>query len=354
MNAPLTLDGQAGDDQYVINYFGAGNSLINVHDSGPIHTGELLTLNGTPDNDQFLLRKNFIALLHGANGDGTFQSAERVNYDSTMGGLVVNGLGGDNAFTMDDNSAPTTLNGGNGNDSFQIGQLFGNDRLPPYVAAGDEIATIHTTRGYLSVGASYPVTANGGGSLVNGMPLTTTDTFIMYHNTALVNLNGGAGDNLFVVQAFALFGSKNPDPNQQQTNVNGGQGANTVEYALNAPVDIKGGAGLNTLVILGTELNDTFVVTSVGISGAGVDVNYTNIQVIEVDTQGGDDSVYIGDVAAGSVVKAFGGAGSDTFYVAELPAGFAGTDPSNLAQGDLGRIQGSLVLGGGSPAICRP
>ena len=347
INAPLTVDGQEGNDGYVVNFFGAGSSLISVHDSGSTHTGDLLTLNGTPNGDQFLLRKNFVGkLLHGANGDGTFQFAERVNYDSTMGGLIVNGLGGNNAFSMDDNSTPTTLNGGSGNDSFQIGQLFGNDRLPPYVATGDEISTIHTTRGYVSVGASYPVTANGGGTLVNGMASSSNDTFIMYHNAAVVALNGGAGDNLFVVQAFALFGSHNPDPNQQQTNVNGGQGASTIEYAINAPVNIKGGAGLNTLVILGTELNDTIAVTSAGISGSGVNVNYTGIQIIEVDTQGGNDSIYIGDVAAGSVVKAFGGPGSDTFYVAQLPGGFTGADPSNLALGDLARIQGSLVLGG--------
>jgi len=352
--APLTLDGQDGSDKYIINYAGAGSSLITVHDSGSTHTGDLLTLNGTPGNDQFLLRANFVALLHNLQVDGTFQLAERVNYDTTMGGLVVNGLGGNDAFTMDDNSAPTTLNGGAGSDSFQIGQLFGTDRVPPTnVAAGDQITTIHTTRGYVSVGATYAVTANGGGAPVNGVPLTTTDTFIMYHNDATVSLNGGGGDNLFVVQAFALFGSHNPDPSQQQTNVNGGNGANTIEYALDAPVNIKGGPGLNTLVVLGTELNDTFAITSTGITGAGVNVNYTagngvgDIQVIEVDTEGGNDSLYIGDVAAGSVVKAFGGPGSDTFYVAQLPVGFAGVDPSNLAQGDLARIQGSLVLGGG-------
>jgi len=62
----------------------------------------------------------------------------------------------------------------------------------------------------------------------------------MYHNDAPVNLNGGAGDNLLWCRAFALFGSHNPDPNEQQTSVNGGQGANTIEYAINALVDIKG------------------------------------------------------------------------------------------------------------------
>ena len=354
LTGTVNLDGAAGNDQYTINYFGSGSSQINVLDSGSSHIGDLLTLNGTTGNDQLLFRARFVALMHDANGGGTFQSAERVNYDTSMSSLVANGMGGNDAFTMDDNSAPTTLNGGAGSDSFRIGQLFGNVRLPNSVAPGDEIDTIHTTRGYLSVGASYPVTANGGGALVGGQPLASTDAFIMYHNKAVVHLNGGAGDNLFVVQAFALFGSTNSnpvDPNQQQTTVNGGQGTNTTQYALNAPVDIHGGPGLNTLVVLGTELNDTVIVTSSEITVVGSnDVQYTNIQVIEVDTQGGNDSIYIGDVAAGSVVKAFGGAGNDHFYLAQLPAGFT-ADPSKLPQHDLARIQGSVVLGGGDSDI---
>src|SRR5262249_38873004 len=61
---------------------------------------------------------------------------ERINYDTGINGrLIVNGLGGNDAFFTDDNSAVTTLDGGLGNDNFQIGQIYGLSRdsfnLPP-------------------------------------------------------------------------------------------------------------------------------------------------------------------------------------------------------------------------------
>ena len=45
-------------------------------------------------------------------------------------------------FYSDDNSSIMTLDGGSEKDYFQIGQMFGADRIAPYVAAGDEIATV--------------------------------------------------------------------------------------------------------------------------------------------------------------------------------------------------------------------
>ena len=54
------------------------------------------------------------------------QNYERINYDTAINGrLIVNGLGGNDYFASDDNSAITTLDGGLGNDTFQIGQIYG-------------------------------------------------------------------------------------------------------------------------------------------------------------------------------------------------------------------------------------
>ena len=55
---------------------------------------------------------------------------ERINYDVNInGGLTVHGLGGNDYFASDDNSAITTLDGGSGNDTFQIGQVYGTPRV---------------------------------------------------------------------------------------------------------------------------------------------------------------------------------------------------------------------------------
>src|SRR5262249_58733903 len=65
------------------------------------------------------------------NGDPSQrnQNYERINYDAAINGrLIVNGLGGNDAFFTDDNSAVTTLDGGLGNDTFQVGQIYGLSR----------------------------------------------------------------------------------------------------------------------------------------------------------------------------------------------------------------------------------
>ena len=114
-------------------------------------------------------RPAFVALLHGdararrADADRRHDrdrptAVERINYDAALNGrLIVYGLGGNDVFAVDDNSAITTLDGGAGNDTFQIGQIFGRQRD---VAAGGLArrrrrlpeCTIATTRGWLSPG----------------------------------------------------------------------------------------------------------------------------------------------------------------------------------------------------------
>src|SRR5262249_28113281 len=153
------------------------------------------------------------------------------------------------------------------------------------------------------------------------------DTFSVYSNHASLRLEGNEDNDLFIVRAFALAQTKlnNGDPtaadcdpltsisnkncdivwiNAQdmiamprltqgystaaETDIRTGSGTNQVEYNLNAPVSIDGGSGFNKVVILGTEYADHIVVTSKGIFGAGLQVKYVNIQVLEIDTLEGD------------------------------------------------------------------
>ena len=61
------------------------------------------------------------------NEPSTF--VQRINYDTALNGrLTVYGRGGNDAFFADDTTAIITLDGGAGNDSFQIGQIFGSKR----------------------------------------------------------------------------------------------------------------------------------------------------------------------------------------------------------------------------------
>jgi hypothetical protein len=422
----LTLDGQSGSDTYVVNTTGSRdatgdqrNYVVNVLDTGAPSDGvDNLSVYGRdnldpnfngsnpdgtnkPVDDVFLLRRTtgianetanrpvqyadasgFVAVLDynpNAPGDALSQarasdptanatirsqSVQRVNYDSSINGrLMVFGQGGNDYFASDDNAAVTTLDGGEGNDTFQIGQIYGlqrdgglsHDPLSPYpyntlggsvVTPYDQFpqslisltpqsiyGTVATTRGWLSAGATEPLLAQGGAG---------DDSFTVYSNQAVVRLEGDDGNDLFTVRAFALA-QTDPitgdivwvDPVQEiaqpaltkgfstaaETAIRTGAGDNQVEYNINAPVSVDGGAGFNKLVILGTEFADHIVVTDHGIFGAGMTVTYQNIQIIEVDALEGDDTIDVLSTAPGVAVRVIGGLGNDTINVAGDVAG---------------------------------
>jgi hypothetical protein len=277
---------------------------------------------------------------------------ERVNYSSALnGGVHVFGVGGNDYFASDDNAAPTYLTGGPGDTTFQIGQIYGLRRTTDS-SAGNlasentfDVATIATTRGWVSRGNSAPLVAQGG----CGFDASTStcragnDTFIVYSNQAPIHLEGDGGNNLFVVRGFALaqtdpatgnillpggcsaIAAPNCTPLPQLTNgfstsaetdVRTGAGNNQVEYAMSAPVSVDGGLGFNKLVILGTEFADHIVVTDHGIFGAGMSVTYRNVQVIEIDALQGDDTIDVLSTAPGTAVRVVGGDGSNQINVA--------------------------------------
>ena len=372
-------------------------------------------------------RPAFVALLAGNNdADGglalhrdrnpnTYPAAgvQRIGYDTALNGrLSVYGLGGNDAFFVDDNSAITTLDGGAGYDTFQIGQIFGLKRdsdegaLLPHDTFPELIAT---TRGWLSPGIHAPLVATGG---------TGNDEFVVYSNQAELRLEGDDDNDLFIVRAFALAAvcdtsadadedcdfadidleadpdtgnfpvdtnasgtctaAENPgydgegwtglrkdnngdgvcnkadahitgaktattpaDPTMWEDDVipldgdgvarpviglgfstarpldiRAGGGEDEVSYNVNAPVSVDGGTGFDKVVILGTEFADDIVISIKGIFGAGLNVRYDNIEVVEVDGLEGDDEFFILSTKYGVAYRVIGGLGSDTINVA--------------------------------------
>ena len=355
----LTLDGQADTDTYTVYTTGTRgaerNYVVNVLDTGrkddDVDTLDVYGIDGTqnnegePTDDIFLLRRSsyipdeaaedpaFVALLTGTLAQARDGSAgalrppgvQRVNYDANLNGrLTVYGLGGNDYFAIDDNSAVTTIDAGKGADTVQIGQLYGSSRKVPNVQAPDQFEMIATTRGYMSRGATMPIVVQGGDG---------NDTITVYANKAELRLEGDDGDDLFIVRAFALAqtdagGNIILDANgvatplltsdvstQGQMNVKPGDGNDTVQYNINAPVSIDGGNGFDKVVILGTEFPDNFVITKDGVSGAGVNVRFQNIEVLEVDGLEGDDDFYVLSTPVGVATRLIGGLGSDGFNV---------------------------------------
>src|SRR5581483_3730234 len=125
---------------------------------------------------------------------------------------------------------------------------------------------------------------------------TNDDYFEVDHNVGMLYLAGDAGDDTFVIETFLEL-KQNPNKPDEVTNLTtlfGGSGSNRYQYVQDAPVLINGGSGYDTIVIVGTPLDDTFIVTDTYIAGAGRIVTFTNIEAIEVDGGAGDDTIHIG------------------------------------------------------------
>ncbi len=227
----------------------------------------------------------------------------RNNDEFNVNGRVrVNALGGDDEFYSDDTSTMITLDGGAGEDLFQIGQMFGSDRVSPNVLLGDEIETNETTQGFLSVGNSHPMIVYGG---------TENDTFNVYSNKGLTKLFGEDGNDLFVVRAFVLADDETKTAGGGDAEAFGGDGDDSFLYNINAPLAIDGGSGTDTIVVLGTERADSFLITEQGIFGAGLNISFEGVEKAEIDGLEGDDTFYVQSTAANMAVTVIGGLGSD-------------------------------------------
>jgi Ca2+-binding RTX toxin-like protein len=314
VNDQLTVDGGPEGDKYFVYLFGGtADSQINLFDSGGT-TDDAAFIFGTEAADMFLLRAAvandglaFVAMIKPPQVpvlDLPTTHVERVNYRGSLDSMKIFALEGDDAFGIDDTRLDMEIYGGEGEDFFQIGQLYKSQRnAAAGVAFADVFATIETTRGYLSNGISNAMKIFGG---------EDNDEFVVYHNLAPLALFGNDGDDSFLIRAFALVGSQ--EDLRERTDVSGDAGADLIMYAVNAPVNIDGGDGFDTVIVIGTEFNDDFVITEDGIFGAGLNIQFVRIEVVEVDGDAGDDRFFILGTSAGVLTKITGSLGSDTFF----------------------------------------
>ena len=301
ISGQLTLDGGGGSDTTVVGLFGEGDTTIAVIDTGFDGGTNALVVNGSAADDQFLFRAGLIALLTRDAGatTGPFAHAEKVTYTNAItGGVQVNGRAGDDSFAFDDTSSLMSVNGDGGNDFFQVGQLF-TSYVPDLLHGIAPPSFANTTRGLLSPGVSYATVMNGG---------TGDDSFMIFRNRGALQLNGEAGDDTFIIRTFIDV--------DKSTNVNSGTGRDFIQYVANAPVSVDGGDGYDTVVVVGTEVRDTFVVTAQGIWGAGRFIAYLNVEKLIIEGMEGDDLFYVLSTNPNVETAIYGGLGSDTINVA--------------------------------------
>ena len=336
----LNVHGQRGNDAYFIGLTGQFSSTINVLDQSPIDdtSNDFMKIFGTNETDYLLFRPRDVA----GKAAGTVAAievddernpvvggrVERLNYDSDINaGFTVHGRDGDDWFILDDNEATLTIYGDRGNDTFQVGQLFKSPRdADAGLAPEDQFPTTLTTQGYLSNGISFPATLYGGDG---------EDNFNVNRNLAELSMFGENDNDTFIVRSFVAVDPD--DPKKPFTNINGGQGADFIAFTVNAPVNISGGDGLDTLTIIGTEFGDDFVVTDQGVSGAGRYIAYAGVEKVVVDAMQGNDTFFIESTNENVDLEIVGGLGSDTFNVAGTN-GKSVTVVSNDLKGHSGLI----------------
>jgi Ca2+-binding RTX toxin-like protein len=336
------LDGGAGSDTYNITFAGSGSGSVtefdSVHVPGDVDrmflygTAGADRLNFTARNEidaahptinpDLLLTDGSVAALHDYDTtELTDDTVETVNYTQSEA-LVVRGGDGDDIFVVDDNALTLNVYGEAGNDFFVIGRVTESQEVPP--GSGVLVATA-VTNGVSSESFFYGDFGEDSGGEIN-VAQSGNDNFEVNHNKAPVWLFGNAGDDRFVVNAVLIPGVDN------DSNVSGGSGINSIEYLQNAPVNIDGGSGTDTVVINGTGIGDTFIVAVVleddnpdplitnlvekqKVIGAGVQVNMKNVEKLEVNGAGGNDRIHVFSTLPGLEVLVTGGSGDDTIHI---------------------------------------
>ncbi|MDD5942645.1 calcium-binding protein [Fibrobacter sp.] len=318
-NGSDIVDGQSGDDSYIVNMMGGGNrAYTNVMDSGKNDASDSLTINGTVNADEFLIRASGLGLGMVAslpeiqtdpNSPVSRTQIERVNFWNVGGektgveNLAVNAGAGDDKISIDGTLSTIAIDAGAGNDTVTVGQMFDSKRTTDAnlsnVQPKDVFGTTETTQGYLSNGVEHATSIVGGEG---------NDTFNVLHNKAAVSLSGGLGNDTFNV---AMFQEKHEDE--------------TTSIVENGPVTLIGGAGIDKMSIAGSEGDDTFVISHGRIFGEGIDVQTVSIEDKNVYGGDGDDSFYVLDSEAKEITKLYGNKGNDSFYnggvgSADMPA----------------------------------
>jgi len=117
------------------------------------------------------------------------EGREQVNYRQ-QDGLTINSLGGDDSLLVDDTAVITEINLGRGDDAIVIGIvptiLDQGNRTPEFP---DGVPVADTAN--MTSGNSTPLTVNGGAG---------DDFFEVNHNSSNLFLNGDAGDDTFFYQ----------------------------------------------------------------------------------------------------------------------------------------------------------
>ncbi|MDA8974505.1 PA14 domain-containing protein, partial [Akkermansiaceae bacterium] len=379
LNAQLTIDGGAAGDNYIVTVVDevVGNSFLQLSDSG-VDGLDTLTYNGSDGDDLIQLDTVYDRNRdssreftndrwrgYGNHGDGLivahfdgdatdYQSVnlgdtnnldtdalmainrtelanatrfQVLNY-STIEKVTVRAGAGNDKIISDDTAQEIDVFGNEGDDQFYVGSVIDTEE----VSVEGKVIEVVTE---ITKGTSSQMNFYGGAG---------DDYFEVNHNTADIKLYGDNGDDTFFIKALLTLNGDEElvELDSSSATVSGvsGEGSDVTQkgdsdtrqvdvdalvYVQNAKIKIDGGAGFDSVAVVGTVLADTFYVfteevageTVQRIYGAGVKLEeLLNIERIQILTGAGDDRVYIYGIDMGPVADMVvnTGTGSDTVY----------------------------------------
>ena len=296
-------------EYYVVTAVGGNSARISIRDSAG---NDMLLVLGTNGPDRITLN----AQGNGPNRTGFITSGEKdANGTDRRDAIIHRGvelvqidlLGGADRVLSDDTAVMTIINLGGGDDELIVGTV------PLVPDPGNR--TLEFPDGVPVADTENMTNGNSAALFVLGEG--NNDRFEVNHNRAALFLHGGAGNDRFLLKTFLVL-RENPEDSEAVTNLAtlfGGAGNNRYDYLQNAPVFINGGPGIDTIVVIGTPIGDTFIVTDTLIVGAGRITTFLNIEAIEVDGAGGPDTIWIMSTNANLSTTVIGGGGDDTIHL---------------------------------------
>jgi Ca2+-binding RTX toxin-like protein len=388
LSADAILNGGDGDDTLV---GGAGNDTINGgngNDTIVLSTGNDI-VDGGAGFDKIVYQGD-----NGANTLGLAQAGNVITVSGMITGTTtvtsvdeidINGNGGDDTITMVATGGyVSTIDGGAGNDTIDatgstvgltlLGGL-GNDVLTG--GSGDDVLDGGAGNDTLNGGAGNDTISGGDGN----------DTIAVDTTTGIDTIDGGAGADQLVVTGtagadtfnlgtvvgnstlFSLNGSVVASSSDVElVTINALAGADTVNIGdLSATqvqvVDLNLGAGVSTVTVAGSNLNDNVSITGAGgvVSVAGLSYNLaisgaTTADSLTVNGNSGDDHL-VADAAATATIGVTlnGGDGNDYLSADGTLSGGAGNDTlvggagANVISGGDG--DDTILISGGADTV---
>ncbi|WP_290734503.1 MULTISPECIES: LEPR-XLL domain-containing protein [unclassified Fibrobacter] len=298
------VDGQGGSDQIFVNLMGGSEtSYVNITDSGEGQFDrDVLTIEATEYADNLLMRMNeagtlgFVALLPedgNVSSTNANKNIERVNFTNGIDVVNLYANGGDDKVVVDGTAAVTNIDGGAGNDTFQVGQLYNSDRKAgtQNIASEDGFKTIQNSDGkYLSEGVSEGSKLNIDGGVGD-------DTFTALRNVGSLNMAGSRGNDAFSVYNYKTMSG---------------------DIVVNGTRSIDGGTGIDSVNVYGTEGDDTVVITKEGLLSESGGIKVAGVEYSNFAAGAGDDEFYVASNNAGETTTINGGHGNDTVSVGGL------------------------------------